>query len=764
MNFLQRLIARALPSGPPVTLENLFRDGYDSSVGLSVSEYTALNHSPVWSGVSQLAGDVAKLPLSHNRILENGGKQMFAGKLHTVLHDRPNPEMTSYKFREAMQALCLLYGNAYAEIIRDGAGKVAGLYVIAPTRVTPIREDRTGRLLYRVSQPSGGQVYVRPENMIHISSLSTDGIIGHSITEHARESIGLGLAAEKFGATFFGNGATFGGVVEVPMTLQGPQGETVKANIRTAIEAIHSGVERAHKILVLAGGSKFTQRGTAPNEAQFIETRKFQIQEVARWLVMPPHKIGDLENAHFTNIEESEIQYWKGTVHRWLKMWEQELRSKLISPLEQNLQSIDFNMEGELRGTSTQRAAFYKEMHGLGVYTINMILEKEGLPTIGPDGDRRLVPMNNAIPLDRLDDYVDSVIKKNDPPGPEPLPPAPEPKQIEGERILIAIEETRAEAKRLADQMRAKLDQDVREHADAAAAAKRALSEAEAAAAQADADKMQAEQAAHAARESEAAARLELQSANERLTAAIGAKEGAEAVSAERQQRIDSALADVAAKSEALMEAQGAVTQATLDAQEHRQKAEAAEQAAQARTAEVEQLRAEMAAVTEARDAASSRAAVAEAAVEERKKAEQAQLTRVVTAHRTLVLDVVQRIARTEAERARRRAASPEQLRKWADAFYDEQGRDICAEMLYPAVQTHLAWKGSDEDPRTVARAMADEYYGESARQIRTICDGMVGDEYQAAVTRMLTRWEHERPALVADKVVRDEIAILVSR
>jgi HK97 family phage portal protein len=737
------------------------REHVNTSSGIAVSEETALHHSPIWSGVFQLAGDVAKLPLSHNRVLANGGRQVFAGKLHAILHDKPNPEMTSFKFRECMQALCLLYGNAYAEIIRDAIGRVAGLYPIAPPRVTPVRQERTGRLVYRVQQPSGGQVLVPPENMIHLSSLSTDGILGQSITEHARESIALGLATEKFGATFFGNGSTFGGVVEVQQMLNGPKGEEVKANIRSAIEAVHSGVERAHKILVLGGGAKFNQRGTNPNEAQFIETRKFQIQETSRWLVMPPHKLGDLDNAHFTNIEESEIQYWKGTVHRWLKMWEQELQSKLIPALEQNLQSIDFNMEAELRGTSQQRAAFYKEMHGLGVYTVNMILEKEGLPTIGPDGDRRFVPMNTSIPLDRVDEYVDSVIKKNQPPKPPELPvPAPKPDE-DNERILNEVKELAAAVTR-------KLEQDVVD-----ATAKVAEAEQRAAAAQAAAEavtsseqaaRAQAEQGERQAKDDAAAARVGLEESEARLTQAQSETETVRADAEAKQALINAAMADVVAKTEALRQAEAVALERTEAARVAAEKVAASEAVAQERAAEAERLLAEVSAAVEARDLERARVERVESELADRRKSEQARLVRVVTSHRALVLDVFQRVARTETERARRRAANPDQLRKWADAFYDDIGRDICADMLVPAIQTHLAWKGSDEDPRAVARAMANDYYDESVQQIRTICEGFVGDEYHASVTRMLERWERERPHMVADKVVRDEIAALVSR
>src|SRR5688500_5420517 len=252
MNILQRAwsAVRSFPAPQPVTWETVFGTHAFNPSGVSVNEHTMLHHSPVWAGVSTLSRDVAKLPLILYRNLPNGGKEPFKShRLYRILHDEWNPEMTSYKARETMQALCLLYRNAYAEIVRNDLGEPAGMYPILPSRVTPVRDDKTGRLAYRVSNPNGGQTYLSSENMIHLSGMSLDGVIGESLAAHANESISLGLAAEKFGGSFFGNGATFGGVIEVPGLLD----PVAKTSVREAIEAVHAGVERAHQILGRAG-------------------------------------------------------------------------------------------------------------------------------------------------------------------------------------------------------------------------------------------------------------------------------------------------------------------------------------------------------------------------------------------------------------------------------------------------------------------------------------------------------------------------------
>jgi HK97 family phage portal protein len=744
-----------------MTWENVVRlmgSDHNSLAGVTVNESTALNYSPIWCGVATLSNDVAKLPLGLYRNLENGGREPFTThRLHRILHDEPNPEMSSLKFREMMQALCILYGNAYAEIVRDGLGRPVGMYPIVPSRVAPIR-DGNGRLAYRVSQPSGGQTIIQAADIIHGSSLTTDGIIGHGLTEHASESIGLGLATEKFGGSFFGNGAVFGGTVEYPMVLTEPQ----KDNIRTAIEAIHRGVERAHKILVLGGGAKFTERGTKPNDGQYNETRQFQISEVCRWLRMPPHKLGDYEHAHFDNIELANLDYWCGSVAGWLTMWEQEYQRKLVAPLEQSQQSIKFNMEGELRGDSAARAAFYTSMVNLGAFSINDVLKKENMNPI-PEGDVHMVPLN-MIPLEKYGEWIDAkILAAKAGPTPQMKEPDPQP-AIDAARILDAVHETReiAAAHRVeAEQatiLAGKSFEEARRLAGEVDIARGAQLKAERAASEEQAQRVAAEHAAAAAADDAASARVELQDATERLEAALSGKASAEQDAAARAQAVEQALADVAVKSAALSQAEATALEQSVLAAAHRAQADEADARVAAIEASLEQAQRAVDAAHAEKAAALSLAAETAARLEARESDERDRMTRTVIAHRALIQDAIQRIARTETERARKRGGNPENLRRWVDAFYDETGRDIGAEMLYPAIVAHLAWKRSDENPREVARAIADDYYSQSERQLRALADGMVGEEFQATLSTTLSRWERERPAAVADKVLRDAI------
>lgn len=830
LNLWQRALVaiRAIPNPQPVTWENLFPLRQVMS-GVSVTESSALNYSPVWSGVSTLSRDIAKLPLVLYRNLPNGGgKEPFKEhRLYRVLHDAWNPEMSSFKARETMQALCLLYGNAYAEIVRDDLGRVAGLYPIVPTRVTPIREKDSGRLFYRITNYSGGQSFLAPQNIIHFSSLSLDGIIGEGIVHHAKESFGLGIAAEQFGAAFFGNGTTFGGVVQTPALLTGPKGEETKDNIRTQIEAIHQGVERAHRILVLGGGSTFTQRGTAPNEAQFNETRKHQVTEVARWLNMPPHKLGDLENAHFTNIEESELQYYKGTVSGWLEMEEQEYQRKLVSPLEYAQQTIEHVMEGALRGTSQQRADYYGKMSGIGVFSINDALRKENMNTIGAAGDLHLVPLN-MIPIERYDEWITAEIESK---KPKALPDngsvvkqitdgtnALKDELAEQRAVLGKLEQwattvdgsvrslaeqvvarqTHHELEAIAVAERAAKEKAERDLLDLQAVWLTARDDGQAAVvardqALAQLRQVEAERAADAAKHTEhleaertltAQAEFDLievrstlaslqsdlstaqgqlmqaeQRAAETANAALQESERATASEAEKVQ----AWADAEDAKRQLAEAHEAVSAAELARREQADK-EAAATAAQVR------LESEVAEAKRALEDATTARQAAEAAILAHRQAQQDEVTilraKLLTASRGLIVNAIKRIVRTEAERTRRheRSTTPDKLRRWIDVFYGDLSIDAGVEILAPAIQTTLLWMDSDQNPYDVSRDIIRRYFKYSADYMRSLAETMDGDDLHDAVLATLTRWETERPELVADKVLTDAVQSIVAR
>jgi HK97 family phage portal protein len=412
-------------------LKNLF-SGPKASAGVLVNEHTALNYSAFWAAISLISGDVASLPLIYYKRLPKGGKERYhEHPNYKILHDEPNPEMSSFVFRETMQAHVLSWGNAYAEIERTAAGHPLHLWPITPDRVEVLR-DSSG-LLYRVRGQKGAQGVVIPaRDMLHIPGLGWDGTVGYSVVEKARESLGLGIATERFGGSFFGNGSVFGGVLTHPQRL----GDEGLKNLRESVNARHTGVENSHRFMILEEGVSYTQLGVKPNDAQFLETRKFQITEIARWFNLPVHKLREMDNSSVrANIEQEARDYIGSTLRRWLVRWEQEIVRKLISPRERNIQFAEHLVDGMLRGDTAARHAAYAHGRQWGYYSVDDIREWENLNPL-PDGAGKiyLVPAN-MTPANRIDEVIDAQVRE-----PEPAP-APEPAESsDAERKLLAAQ------------------------------------------------------------------------------------------------------------------------------------------------------------------------------------------------------------------------------------------------------------------------------------------------------------------------------------
>jgi HK97 family phage portal protein len=364
--------------------------GQPTSTGLSVNVQQALSVAAVWSAVSAISSDTASLPLKLYRRLPGGGREPFEGHpMYRLLHDAWNPETTSYVARQMLMTHVLLHGNAFVEIERDAAGRPKYLWPIASDRVMVERDDN-GALRYRVSG-DGNDVYLDPSRMLHFRGPSLDGILGLDVVRTLREALSLSIAADRFGGSFFGNGATVGSVVSTPHNLTEQQRE----GLRKAIEARHQGADRAHRLMVLEGGLSFTPLSVNMHESQFNELRTFQIREVARIFRIPPHKLADLSDATFSNVAEQNIEYVTGCLRPHLTMIEQELEAKLISPLERSQQSIVHVVEALLRGSHTERAGFYSTMLGHGALSINEVRALENLPPV-EGGDTPRIPLNTG--------------------------------------------------------------------------------------------------------------------------------------------------------------------------------------------------------------------------------------------------------------------------------------------------------------------------------------------------------------------------------
>lgn len=313
-----------------------------------VTDRTALQHTVVYACVRVLSEAIASLPLHVYEYTENGKERAIKHPLYFLLHDQPNPEMTSFIFRETLMSHLLIYGNAYAQIIRNGRGEVIGLYPLMPDKVKVDRDERN-RLVYIYSRydeanpnlKQQGDIVLTAENVLHICGLGFDGLVGYSPIAMAKNAIGISLACEEYGASFFGNGASPSGVLEHPGVIKNPE------RVRDAWQKAYGGINN-HRTAILEEGMKYTPISIPNNDAQFLETRKFQIEEIARLYRVPLHMIGDLEHATFSNIEQQSLEFVKYTLDPWLVRWEQSLQKALF--LIRKKDSISLN--STLRGCS----------------------------------------------------------------------------------------------------------------------------------------------------------------------------------------------------------------------------------------------------------------------------------------------------------------------------------------------------------------------------------------------------------------------------
>lgn len=324
--------------------------------GKPVNEHTAMQMTAVYSCVRILAEAVAGLPLHLYKYTDSGGKEKaLSHPLYFLLHDEPNPEMSSFVFRETLMTHLLLWGNAYAQIIRNGKGEVIALYPLMPNRMS-VDRDSSGALYYTYTKYSdeaptmkGMTVTLRPSDVFHIPGLGFDGLVGYSPIAMAKNAIGMAIACEEYGAKFFANGAAPGGVLEHPGTIKDPQ------KVRDSWNAAYQGSSNSHRVAVLEEGMKYQPIGISPEQAQFLETRKFQINEIARIFRVPPHMVGDLEKSSFSNIEQQSLEFVKYTLDPWVIRWEQTISRALLRPDEKKLYFAKFNVDGLLRGDYVSR-------------------------------------------------------------------------------------------------------------------------------------------------------------------------------------------------------------------------------------------------------------------------------------------------------------------------------------------------------------------------------------------------------------------------
>lgn len=396
--FLSRLFkSRDKPQAYYVGTDMRYLFGPSTS-GKTVNEFTAMQTTAVYACVRILAETLAALPLQLYRFTPTGKERVYDHPLYHILHDEPNPEMTSFIFRETLMSHLLIWGNAYAQIIRDGLGRVMCLYPLRPDKMQVAR-DAGGTIFYLYTKTSDenpnvkpyGQVPLKKEEVLHIPGLGFDGLVGYSPIAMARNAVGMTMACEEYGASFFANGASPSGVLEHPGVLKDP------SKVRDSWNAVYRGSNNAHKVAVLEEGMKYQQIGIPPEEAQFLETRKFQLDEIARLYRIPPHMIGDLDKSSFNNIEQQSMEFVKYTLDPWVVRWEQAMQRSLLLPEEKKRYFLRFNVNGLMRGDYESRMTGYSIGRQNGWLSANDIREMEDMNPVPAEEGGDLYLVNGSM-------------------------------------------------------------------------------------------------------------------------------------------------------------------------------------------------------------------------------------------------------------------------------------------------------------------------------------------------------------------------------
>ena len=363
------------------------------AAGVPVTQDSALTLAAVFACVRAIAEDIAGLPwLAMQR---DRDQREVVYDMDDLLNLSATEEVSAFDFRCALMGHALTWGNGYAEIVRNGKKQARELQIITPDRVEPGRDD-LGRLVYSVSQPnSGARVTIPAEDMFHLRGLSRDGVRGYSIVAQAMLTLGISLAQDSFAAAFFGNGANPGMAILTPMKMSS---DAITAMLNQ-FTRMFGGPRKAGKPIVLDEGTKLERITVPPAEAQFLESRNFSVEEICRWFRVPPHKVGHLANATFSNIEHQGLDYVTSALLPWCVRLEIEAARKLCVGYTANRTKL--NLAALMRGDSTARSNYYTRMRQLGAYSVNDIRRMEDLNPIGPEGDV-YVMQSQFVPLDKL--------------------------------------------------------------------------------------------------------------------------------------------------------------------------------------------------------------------------------------------------------------------------------------------------------------------------------------------------------------------------
>ena len=416
-NGVRKRVRNAVKRVEPVATNNFMFFGR-TQAGVNVDADSILKNATVWACVTYLTRAEGQLPWRVCQELPDGGsKRVPTHPVDWLIHKRPNPEMGAMTFRQTLLSAALRRGNGYAEIQRDARGIPVALWPIATSRVQPKRKPETGELFYRVDNGYGTSSDVDAMNMFHLRGFpGDDGVVGLDVVSYAAQSVGWAQATEIFGASFFGEGMNFAGVVQAPKGIQKPGFDRMKEELKQ----LYKGPYKSNRSAVLDNGATWTRTSAQPNEAQFIETRQHQVEEICRWFGVPPHKVMHLLRATFSNIEHQSIEVVVDSIAPWAKLFEEEADYKLFGPTNRQGFYTKHYLQALMRGDAASRATFYKEMRFMGVMNADEIRELEDMNPL-PNG------IGKAYTMQSQNTTLDRIINPpvNDDAGASPAPADP---------------------------------------------------------------------------------------------------------------------------------------------------------------------------------------------------------------------------------------------------------------------------------------------------------------------------------------------------
>jgi len=375
---------------PEAWLVNGF-GGSKTKSGITVGTEKAKTIAAVFASIRNISEDLAKIPLKVYGRTDRGKLENSTIPAARVIAN-PNSDLTAFSFRESLTALCLGWGNGFAEIVRDGSDRPSSLELIHPSRVKPVRtndglvyEVHAGDIdIFGLTGQNGSVIPIPQRDMIHIRGHGDD-ILGKSVIQMGAESMGIALAAQQQAASFFGKGMSPSGMFVYPEKLD----EKARTNLREYLQKTYGGSENAGKQLVLWGGMQYQQISVSPEDAQLLESRVFQNQEIARWFRIPLSKIQDTSNATYSNVEQESLQYVTDTLHAWAARIEQEFQRKLFLKSDTK-HFVKHKLQALVRGDMKTRGEFYKSLFNMGAITPDEIRSLEEMNTIGSDASESL--------------------------------------------------------------------------------------------------------------------------------------------------------------------------------------------------------------------------------------------------------------------------------------------------------------------------------------------------------------------------------------